>query len=235
VHQTITPTLPLSLSLAAPWHRPVSSAFPAPVVEEHARTRARTLRSLATSPTHAPQLLFEHRPRPHSLPRPISHSLTLSCSAHAARPRRRSAPAMPVVQSAGSHARPPRAPPRGKTPVPMLGFPNCASLLANFDFVGGWSWRSAAPARWPAKLARSSAPATTLGVPLDLLKLVQALARLRPPPHGGIPHRSYPTRPESSFNHSPLSDQGLVATTLPVSLPCLPLRFWLALATPQPP
>jgi hypothetical protein len=44
-----------------------------------------------------------------------------------------------------------------------------------------------------------------------------------------------PTRPESSFSHSPLSDQGLVATTLPVSLPCLPHRFWLALATPQPP
>jgi hypothetical protein len=79
----------------------------------------------------------------------------------------------------------------------MLGFPNCASLLANFDFVGGWSWRSAAPARWPAKLARSSAPATALGVPLALLKLVQALARLRPPPRGRNPSPELP-RPARS-------------------------------------
>jgi hypothetical protein len=42
-------------------------------------TRARMPRSPAMSPTHAPHLLFEHRPHPHSLPRPISHSLALSC------------------------------------------------------------------------------------------------------------------------------------------------------------
>ena len=78
----------------------------------------------------------------------------------------------------------------------MLSFPSCASLLANFDFAGGWPWWSAAPARWLAKLARSSAPAPTPGVPLALLKLVQALARLRPLPAAEIPHRSYPDLPE---------------------------------------
>jgi hypothetical protein len=39
---------------------------------------ARTPRSPATSPTHAPQLFFEHRPHPHSLPCPISCRLALS-------------------------------------------------------------------------------------------------------------------------------------------------------------
>jgi hypothetical protein len=66
----------------------------------------------------------------------------------------------------------------------MLGFPNYASLLANFGFAGGWSWRSAAPTRWPTKLARSSAPVPVPEVPLALLKLSQALARLKPPPRG---------------------------------------------------
>jgi hypothetical protein len=119
----------------------------------------------------------------------------LSSSTHAVRPRRRPGPAVPVIQSTGSHARPPQAPPRGETPVPMLGFPNCASLLANFGFTGGWPWRPAAPAWWQAKLARSSAPVPTPGVPLALLKIVQTLAHLRPPPRGRIPHRSYPDLP----------------------------------------
>jgi hypothetical protein len=44
---------------------------------EHVHSR-RTLRTLATSPAHAPQLLFEHRPRPHSLPHPSLHNLALS-------------------------------------------------------------------------------------------------------------------------------------------------------------
>jgi hypothetical protein len=40
--------------------------------------RARTPRSPAKSPAHAPQLPFEHRPHPHSLPCLISRKLTLS-------------------------------------------------------------------------------------------------------------------------------------------------------------
>jgi hypothetical protein len=57
---------------------PVSSAFPAPAVDQHACTRARLSGSSATSLAHAPQLLLKHHPRPHSLPRPISHNLALS-------------------------------------------------------------------------------------------------------------------------------------------------------------
>jgi hypothetical protein len=48
----------LSLSLAVPWDCPVSSAFPAPAVDQDARTHARTPRSPTTSPAHTPQLLF---------------------------------------------------------------------------------------------------------------------------------------------------------------------------------
>jgi hypothetical protein len=44
-----------------------------------------------------------------------------------------------------------------------------------------------------------------------------------------------PTRPESSFSHSPICDPGLVAITLPVSSLRLPLRFWPAPATSEPP
>jgi hypothetical protein len=39
-------------------------------------------------------------------------------------------------------------------------------------------------ARWPANLARSSSPALVPKVPLPLLKLAQALVRLKPPPCG---------------------------------------------------
>jgi hypothetical protein len=67
-----------ALSLAAPWEPPISSAFPAPAVDQRARTRAHSPGSSATSPAHAPQLIFEHRPCKHSLLRPISHSLALS-------------------------------------------------------------------------------------------------------------------------------------------------------------
>jgi hypothetical protein len=72
----------LSLSLVASWDRPASFAFPAPDVDQHAHTRARTPRSPATSPAHAPQLLFEHRPHPHSLSHPSSHNLAISRALH---------------------------------------------------------------------------------------------------------------------------------------------------------
>jgi hypothetical protein len=119
-------------------------------------------------------------------------------------------------------------------PVPMLGFPNCALLLANFGFVGGWSWMSPAPARWAAKLARSSDSALTPSVPLTLLKLVQALAPQTPSQWLESLTGVTPTHPESSFSHSPLSDPSLTATTLPLSLSCLSLRFWPAPVTPEP-
>jgi hypothetical protein len=107
----------------------------------------------------------------------------------------------------------------------MPGFLNYASSSANFGFAGVRPWRSAAPARWPAELARSSVPATVPGVPLSLLKPVQALARLRPLPAAGIPHRNNPDPPEFSLRYSPLSDPGLVVKSSLVSSPRLPLRF----------
>ena len=44
-----------------------------------------------------------------------------------------------------------------------------------------------------------------------------------------------PTCPMSSFSYSPLSNPGLVVTTIPVSSSRLPLRFLSAPATPEPP
>jgi hypothetical protein len=146
-------------------------------------------------PTH-PQLLFEHRPRPHSLPRPISHSLALSL---ALCPRCSTSPETHArLDNRPAHRKPRQATPRfprGEAPVPKLGFPNCASLLANFSFAGGWLWRSAAPARWPAKLSRSSAPAPAPSIPLALLKIIQALEHLSPLSAARISHRSYPDPP----------------------------------------
>jgi hypothetical protein len=68
----------LALSLAAPLDPPINSAFPAPRRGlAHAPSR-----TLAMIPVHIarprPQLPFEHRPHPHSLPCPISHSLALA-------------------------------------------------------------------------------------------------------------------------------------------------------------
>jgi hypothetical protein len=48
-------------------------------------------------------------------------------------------------------------------------------------------WRSVAPSRWPADLVRPSAQASVLEFPLALLKLSQALARLKPSPRGRNP------------------------------------------------
>jgi hypothetical protein len=118
----------------------------------------------------------------------------------------------------------------------MLDFPNCASLLANFGLTEGWPWRSTAPARWPAKLAWSSAPRAG---PWRSRRPAEVSAGLSAPQTPSLRPESLtevtPTRPESSFSYSPLFDPSLVATTLPVSSPCLPLRFWPAPATPEPP
>jgi hypothetical protein len=60
------------------------------------------------------------------------------------------------------------------------------------------------PARLLANLALPYAPALARNVPLTLTELVQALARPKPPPLGGNPHWSCPTRLEhlpSSFSY----------------------------------
>jgi hypothetical protein len=71
----------LALPLAASWDPLSAPPSPRPPWTS-ARTRARSPGSSATSPAHALSSFFEHRPRPHSLPRPISHSFALSCALH---------------------------------------------------------------------------------------------------------------------------------------------------------
>jgi hypothetical protein len=88
------PVRALSLPLSTQWGKAVGASCLPPRARSlsrcdvgppcqlrlpHARRGlARTPRSPATSPAHAPQLLSEQCPCPHSLPRPISHSLALS-------------------------------------------------------------------------------------------------------------------------------------------------------------
>jgi hypothetical protein len=65
----------LALSLVVPWASSISFTFPAPAVDQRARTSPG---SSATTPALACQLLFEHPSHPHSLPRLISRSPPLS-------------------------------------------------------------------------------------------------------------------------------------------------------------
>jgi hypothetical protein len=135
----------------------------------------------------------------------------LSRSAHAASRRQRPAPAFPAIQLAGDRSKPPRAPPRGETPVPMPNFPYCALCSANFAFAGARPRRTAVLARWPADLARSSSPAFVAKVHLPLLKLANALACLKSPPRGrnASPELLWPAR-----------------DLLTVVLPSLPVDSW---------
>jgi hypothetical protein len=80
----------------------------------------------ATTPAHAPNSLFRAPLVPRTRPSPhFAHPHPLSRSALAARRHRRPASAFPTIQLAGDRTKPPRAPPRGETPVPV---PN--SLIA---------------------------------------------------------------------------------------------------------
>jgi hypothetical protein len=160
--------LPLRVpfSLSAPWACLVSSAFPALAVDRRVRTRARRWVSRPRRPPTSPAPFLEPRPCPAHTPRLISLSFTLSRAlptspAAAGDPRPRSlptsspetAPSLPELRP-----KPPRAPPRGETPVPVPNFLYCALCSANFTFVGTWPRRSAVLAWWPADLARSSSP-----------------------------------------------------------------------------
>jgi hypothetical protein len=113
----------------------------------------------ATKPAHAPSSLLRAPPVPRTHPSPHFAQLRpLSCSAHAASRRPRPAPAFPAIQLTEDRSKPPRAPPRGETPVPVPNFPYCALCLANFGIAGARPRWSAVLARWPADLARSSSP-----------------------------------------------------------------------------
>ena len=65
----------------------------------------------------------------------------------AVRCRRRPEPAFPAIQLAGDRPNPPRAPPRGETPLPVPNFPYCALCSSNFSIAGARPRRSAVLAR----------------------------------------------------------------------------------------
>jgi hypothetical protein len=170
------------------------------------------------------------RPSPHfARPRPLSRS------ALAARRRRRPEPTFPTIQLAGDHAKPPRAPPRGETPVPVPNFPYCALCSSNFAFADARLRRFAVLVRWPADLARSSSLVLVPKVHLPLLKPAQALACLKSPPHGrnrspellrparGLRTAILPSLPVDSWPSPPLSS------------PWRPLPLCPTPVTPEPP
>jgi hypothetical protein len=92
-----------------------------------ARAHSRTSPDFsATTPAHAPSSLLRAPPVPRAHPLPHFAQLhPLSRSAHAASRRQRPVPAFSAIQLAEDRSKPPRAPPRGETLVPMPNFPCC--------------------------------------------------------------------------------------------------------------
>jgi hypothetical protein len=133
-------------SLSAPWACLVSFAFPALAVNRRVRTRARRRFSRPRRPPMRPTPFLEPRKCPALAPRLILHTLALS----------RALPS--PLDATGDRSKPPRAPPRGETPVPVPNFPYCALCSSNFAFAGARPRQSTVLARWPADLARSSSP-----------------------------------------------------------------------------
>jgi hypothetical protein len=125
-----------------------------------ARAHSRTSPGFsATTPAHAPSSLFRAPLVPRTHPSPHFAQLhPLSRSAHAASNRRRPTPVFPAIQLVGDRSKPPRAPPRGETPIPVPNFLYCALCSSNFAFVGARPRRSAVLARCPADSAQSSSP-----------------------------------------------------------------------------
>jgi hypothetical protein len=118
----------------------------------HSRTSSGFSATTPSSLLRAPPVPSAH-PSPH-----FAWLHPLSRSTHAASRRRRPAPVFPAIQLFGDRSKPPRALPRGETPVPMPNFPYCALCSANFTFAGARPRRSAVLAWWPANLAWSSSP-----------------------------------------------------------------------------
>jgi hypothetical protein len=174
---------PLS-SLPASWASLVRSTFLTPAVDQRVRTHARRRVSQPRRPPMRPTPFLEPRQCPTLAPRLISHTLALSRAALAASRRRRPALAFPAIQLAEDRSKPPRAPPRGETPVPVPNFFYCALCSSNFAFAGTRPQRSTVLAWWPADLAQSSSSVLVHKVPQPLLKLAKALARLKSSPRG---------------------------------------------------
>jgi hypothetical protein len=120
-----------------------------------ARAHSRTSPGFsATTPAHAPNSLFRAPPVPRTHPSPHFARLhPLSRSTHAASRRRRPAPMFSAIQLVGDRSKPPRAPPRGETPVPVPNLIYCALCSSNFAFAGARSRRSAVLAWCPADSA----------------------------------------------------------------------------------
>jgi hypothetical protein len=116
-----------------------------------------------------------------------------------------------AIQLTGDRAQPPRAPPRGETPVPVPNFLYCALCSSNFAFASARPRRSAVLARWPTDLAQTSSSEQFPVSPLSLLKPAQALVRLKSPPRG---------RNRSPELLRPAQD------LLTVVLPSLPVDSW---------
>jgi hypothetical protein len=123
--EPLPPRVPFSLF--APWACLVSFAFPTLAVDRRVRTRARRRVSRPRRPPTRPAPLFRSPLVPRAHPSPHFARLhPLSRYAHAASRRQRPAPAFLAIQLAGDRSKPPRAPPRGKTPVPVPNFLYCA-------------------------------------------------------------------------------------------------------------
>jgi hypothetical protein len=93
-----------------------------------ARAHSRTSPDFsATTPAHAPSSLLRAPPVPRAHPSPhFAQVHPLSRSTHAASRRRRPVPAFLAIQLAGDRSKPPQAPPRGETPIPVPNFLYCA-------------------------------------------------------------------------------------------------------------
>jgi hypothetical protein len=123
--EALSPRVPFSLSV--PWDCLVSSAVPALAVDRRVRTHARRRVSRPRRPPTRLAPIFRAPPVPRAHPSPHFARLhLLSRSAHAASRRRRPAPMFPAIQLAGDRSKPPRALPRGETPVPVPNFLYCA-------------------------------------------------------------------------------------------------------------
>jgi hypothetical protein len=108
------PRTPLS-PLSAPWTLPVSSTFSALAMDRDfsATTLAHALSSLLRA-----SLVPRAYPSPH-----FAQLRPLSRSAHAASRRWKPASAFPAIQLTRDCSKPPRAPPRAETLIPVPNFP----------------------------------------------------------------------------------------------------------------
>jgi hypothetical protein len=145
--RAVAPARPLfslcAVGLLCQFHLPRARRGPA---RAHSCT---SLGFLATTPAHAPNSLLIASPMPRAHPSPhFTHP----------RPLSRSALVFSAIQLAEDCSKPPRAPPRGETTIPVPNFPYCALCSSNFAFAGARPRQSAVLARWPTDLVQFSSP-----------------------------------------------------------------------------